>query len=469
MSSLPYSEGIVKAQFQNRRVFVISDLHLAGGRNESGNYKGTENFFADESFARFLKYLHEADSRKSLLIINGDFIDFLRITDVPSSDRELTEWLVLISELSINNAPSTMEALRNSISNKEKKYGLKTNDFKSVWKLRTCVEGHQNVFDSLRQWVANGNELLIIKGNHDLEWYWPAVRNYFIKLMKCDKHQVLFADDKVVINDQLYIEHGHLYENITYASGSPTLQNNTELNLSFGAFFNRYLLNKIEIVYPYLDNIRPTTNILPVLIRERFPLALRFLIEYIPFTFKIIPKKQWFHALRYLLTLLFLVILPVVIMLLVSYQELKSMGVDFSQLGQRSDKLGLLSSQLKNLLLLALSYVFGRILVMVRLAPPGSLSSKAAKIVADNQAVKMVTFGHTHDPEQREISGAHYFNTGTWMPVFEVEAADVREDKTYTFLSLIIDENGKITAEPLLRWNDDSLRAEPLVLIDKAT
>src|SRR2546427_1927017 len=50
----------------------------------------------------------------------------------------------------------------------------------------------------------------------------------------------------------------------------PVLKGGLELNLPFGSFFNRYLLNRIELVFPYLDNVRPRQNLLPMLFEKDF-------------------------------------------------------------------------------------------------------------------------------------------------------------------------------------------------------
>jgi hypothetical protein len=58
-------------------IFVVSDLHLADGQRKDGRHSGTENFFCDESFRRFLRHAN-LRGPNAMLIINGDFIDFLQ-------------------------------------------------------------------------------------------------------------------------------------------------------------------------------------------------------------------------------------------------------------------------------------------------------------------------------------------------------------------------------------------------------
>src|ERR1700689_5364307 len=95
------------------------------------------------------------------LIINGDFIDFLRITDYPDSPRDFNEWLQILNFVGINNYPNT-SALDASIAIEKKEgYGLKTNDFKSVWKLHVSADGHAKVFEALADWLAEGHKMII--------------------------------------------------------------------------------------------------------------------------------------------------------------------------------------------------------------------------------------------------------------------------------------------------------------------
>src|ERR1700722_5230131 len=117
-------------------IFLISDLHIARGEGTDGLYSGTENFFYDNAFSRFLDYCQaQSADKKAVLIINGDFIDFLRIIFLNREWESLDfkGWSVKLEKVSIHMFPND---LRNSMdASTEKDYGFKTNDFKSIWKL----------------------------------------------------------------------------------------------------------------------------------------------------------------------------------------------------------------------------------------------------------------------------------------------------------------------------------------------
>jgi UDP-2,3-diacylglucosamine pyrophosphatase LpxH len=478
-----YGDEIVSVSMDNRDVFVISDLHIAAGLNENGNYDGTENFFADQSLFRFLIHLKSKKSqvKKGLLIINGDFVDFLRIRNIPQAPADFEIWSNILANLAI---PQSARSLESSITKKEREYGLKTDDFKSVWKLHICQRGHPAVFESLALWLMEGNDLIIVKGNHDLEWYWRKVRDHLRlilatgisvkrgttienELTQTVIPRLQFADDKLLIEKKVYIEHGHRYENFTTVDGDPVLKNGTELNLPFGSFFNRYLINRIELAYPFIDDVRPRQQILPILIRERFPLAVKMLFQYIPFTFLIIPKKQYAYALRYLFQFLFFIVIPLAITGFAIYQTHVH---QISQLTTSTGKAGFVSTyilpQLKNLVFLSLSYFSARLFSILSLSAPSSFYPDAMVIFDAYEEVDIVSFGHTHDPEQKKSGGKSYYNTGTWIPVYELDAANVRLDKTYTFLQLSKNDAGTIYTSGLMRWNDDAGRSETMELRD---
>lgn len=476
-----YGKPMVEIDSYGRPIFVISDLHLATGINVNGNYEGTENFFADQSFLRFIDHLEaKYPAKSSILVINGDFIDFLRICHVPESDDEFAEWAAI---LGIVNIPRPINELQASIVKKEKKFGLRTDDYKSVWKLHKCILGHRALFERLAWWVQRGNGLIITKGNHDLEWYWPAVQNclmyYMAKLiaqeLKLPIEQVLptvtsgvtFADHAVVIDKKIYIEHGHCYEATTAVQGNVLSDNQQELNLPFGSFFNRYLINKIELVYPFIDNVRPRENILLILFRERFPLALKMIFYYVPFTFLLIPKKMWWQIFKYAITFIIIIVLPLAI---TGFALYKSFWHPLPKTQGDTDDTSWIVRQIINagesIGLLLLSYLFGRIMTLVKLSGPHSFAPDAEKILRKNPQLQVVTFGHTHNPEQKNIGGKWYFNTGTWMPVFEASSANIRIDKTYTFLLLEHGQNNGFNCQALQRWNDDALRDDNLSLIE---
>ncbi|MEO8398497.1 MAG: hypothetical protein ABI550_01650 [Ignavibacteriaceae bacterium] len=480
-----YSDKEIQMQLKDCNIYVISDLHIGEGIQENFNYTGTENFFADSSFQRFIQFLNSNKNKtNAALIINGDFIDFMRISSFPNFDYEFENWKNDLSLIGINKM---QEELKNSINDKEKKYGLKTNDYKSVWKLKRVITGHPEVFNALADWLKKGNKIIILKGNHDLEFFWLAVRNYlrlFFAKKICNNDlevektlddlifsNLIFIDDGLLINNEFYIEHGHKFDRYTYSVDGPLLENKNELNIPFGSFFNRYLLNRIELLYPFFDNIRPTANILPILLRERFFLGLRVLIQHVPFMILIIPKKYYRYMFRKFLTTVLALLAPIVLFVVISWDFISPLFSGSNPAKESTGIFGLILEQGTNLLgnlgTLFLSYLFARIAAYFQLEEPSSLSNFGEEIFAKRPDLKIMTVGHTHNPDQFFKNNKKFFNTGTWIPIVETSSAEIRQDKTYTFLNVDSDIEGNLKVLPLQRWNDDACRADFIELIDK--
>jgi hypothetical protein len=220
---------------------------------------------------------------------------------------------------------------------------------------------------------------------------------------------------------------------------------------------------------PFLDNVRPTTNILPLLIREHLPVFLELLFKHIPLMLWTLPKipKCYF---RYMFSQVFwfslLVIAPAA---LIAWLILGMFGIDlFRALTTPSPPQSLFNKIVLNSLTslggMVFSYVLARFLSWFNLVQPSDLTKDACKKLAEMHQDRLITFGHTHNPDQFRQGERWFFNTGTWIPIVEISSAALREDKTYTFLHLRPDHNGRLSGT-LWRWNDDSGRAEGAVVI----
>lgn len=84
--------------------------------------------------------------------------------------------------------------------------------------------------------------------------------------------------------------------------------------------------------------------------------------------------------------------------------------------------------------------------------------------VAALLGVRYVTCGHTHYADVASMrGGGMYFNTGSWIPVYEEKEQLYRDMRQCTFLR--IDASGA----DLLRWNQDARCPEPVVVMDTET
>jgi len=223
---------------------VVSDLHLRGGFNNPT--QGLYHF--DEEFADFLRYyrLHRSPSQRWRLVIGGDFIEFLYITDLPNPSDRL---------------------LRGArFGESEYRYGANTEAQKSRWKLDTILRsGHPQLLLALARFVLDGNEIVILRGNHDIEMSWPEVQEHFRRLI-AEHHpadvaymtmkelvaeRVQFPEWFYVRPGEVYVEHGSQYDpfcatqHVLYpvVPGAPQ-----HVQFSIGELAIRYFTNQMKLI-----------------------------------------------------------------------------------------------------------------------------------------------------------------------------------------------------------------------------
>jgi len=262
---------------EEHNLLIVSDLHLSEGLNpESGKFSRLEDFLFDDVFARFLRYHEEVKGqprfgdRPWLLILNGDLFDFLQVVSLPEEGRLLR---------AVRGSERHRELRIN-----ERDYGLGTTAEESEWKLRRIARGHQRFFAALGWFVAQGNHVAIVKGNHDVELHWGKVRERFVEEVEraytrerqgLDHGRPVTADGfraRVRFYPYFYYEPGRVYaeHGCQYEAANrfrdflnPVLPDDAEhIELPWGSLFVRYLFNKVEDVHPFADNVKPLTRYL---------------------------------------------------------------------------------------------------------------------------------------------------------------------------------------------------------------
>ena len=226
----------------------------------------------------------------------------------------------------------------------------------------------------------------------------------------------------------------------------------------------------MELSYPYLDKVRPAGNIVPILVRENFPLAIKIFGSQLPFAMRMLLANRrylWF-MLRRVVPLL-LALLPIA-----AYAYFFLMPLARTSIGLPDQASGIVKTGLKTLGsvgALVLSYFVARIIAWLQLTEPSSLDKFARRLfLHTGSRYPIMSMGHTHNPGAYPNSAsAGFYNTGTWIPVIEASTADVRLDRTYTFLHLVRDAHGRLhpVKDQLQRWNDDAGRPDPQLLIRK--
>ena len=262
---------------EEHNLLIVSDLHLSEGLDpSSGKFSRLEDFLFDDAFARFLRHHEEVrgqlrfGGRPWLLILNGDLFDFLQVVSLPQEGRLL-------------RAVKGVDR-RQELRVDERDYGLETTAGESEWKLKQIARGHQRFFAALGWFVAHGNYIAVIKGNHDVELHWPQVQERFIaevgraytraRLVLDHGPPISLEDCAARIHfypwfyyepGRIYVEHGGQYEAANYFRDylNPVLPHDpTRIDLPWGSLFVRYLFNKVEDVHPFADNIKPYTRYL---------------------------------------------------------------------------------------------------------------------------------------------------------------------------------------------------------------
>lgn len=370
-------------------LLVISDLHLSQG--ESSQY---EDFFYEKEFTDFLKYHQE---KPTTLVLNGDFIDFLQIVET-SPEFDLTE--------------------------KEKKYGMNTTPEKSVWKLKYCIKKHNKFFKALGEFLEKGNKIVHVKGNHDVEFYWPQVRNSFYQVMEnygdFSQKQIQFEQWFYYEPGRAYIEHGNQYDTVNSFCNflHPVLPFATnQIELPLGSFYCRYLFNRIESIDPFADNIKPATKYLGWVLLSRPQMALKILRYYLPAIARTWDKSRLLtHTKEQIIKLE-----------KAQTTNLKNLA---NQKNISFETLQKIDSMHAKPVLESTHFFLRAIKEHLFEQPPMPRISRSIKNLLK---VPNIIFGHTHYAEQT----TDYINEGTWTPVIIDKKLESVKSKKLTYAILI--------------------------------
>ena len=303
----------------------LSDLHLSEGRNATtGLIHRNEDFFHDLAFAQFIAH-HVNLSRNPeaveyygkpwKLIVNGDIFDFLQVVSKPPITMKNGEAWVTLDVVDEDGERISVEK---KLSKNEQKYGLGTTSEEIVFKLNTIAAGHPQFFQALAWFVAQeGNELILMKGNHDIEIVWPAVQKRMSQLlvaayagwrrriMRGDAETPLrpfpdlpetlnVADVETAVKYPIlyhyeegifYAEHGCQYDpaNAFMNFEDPKLPDRPDLiELPSGSLFVRYFFNDVERVHPFADNMKPISRYIFWLLTSAPTSLFQYLFELLP-------------------------------------------------------------------------------------------------------------------------------------------------------------------------------------------
>jgi UDP-2,3-diacylglucosamine pyrophosphatase LpxH len=193
-------------------LLLLSDTHLGEFIKEHARIEFLKRAAEiDRDLCDFLDYYasRTVDGKPWRLIINGDFLDFLTVTVMPSAR--------------VGTKASELDP-------EEEVYGLDTSEDKVVWKLERIVERHQVLFAYLADFVGRGNYVDMLYGNHDSEFFWPKAKAAFVRHLT----NVFFGTEKIPGKTEeafssrirwhewflyepgrFYVEHGNQYDDFS--------------------------------------------------------------------------------------------------------------------------------------------------------------------------------------------------------------------------------------------------------------
>jgi len=160
----------------------------------------------DRDLAAMLDYYraHADPERPWKLVIAGDLVDFI----------------------GMNIAPLPGSPLETELSGEERLYGLGSTGGHAAAKMRAVAARHSMVFERLAAFVADGHELVLIRGNHDVDFHWESAQDAFVQALvdrangaaddaaqraelvaRIHFHPWFFYEEGL-----LYVEHGHQFD-----------------------------------------------------------------------------------------------------------------------------------------------------------------------------------------------------------------------------------------------------------------
>ncbi len=233
-------------------ILVISDLHLGEDLSPAAGPVVTKQLaILERQLTSFLR--HYTNKRRNgqpwRLVINGDMVDFLQICVLPNDAR-----------LATKSQPDPDEKI----------HGLRRKPEVARVKISAVIQRHREVFRALAHFVASGNFVEIICGNHDVEFHWPLVQKAFrdgvIEVWQSattagrTEEQVQAFHDAISFHPWFYyepgviwIEHGHQYDACCSFEHNlePVAPNGEHIAPNIDSAGLRYVTNQIEEAEPH--------------------------------------------------------------------------------------------------------------------------------------------------------------------------------------------------------------------------
>jgi UDP-2,3-diacylglucosamine pyrophosphatase LpxH len=244
-------------------ILIVSDLHMGSGLDpQRGTWSPTEDFFWDEEFSDFLQ--RYGKQGKTRLIINGDMVDLLQVLTLPTAEEQRA---YAIPKRDVSP-----------------RYGLRCSEAAAAFQLDKVMDGHRVAFQALADFLGHGNRVTIIKGNHDVQFFWEKTQETLRRRLEllagprkagAVRANLEFLPWFFHHPGYLYVEHGNQYEPATSFANFlfpvlpfdlPGVGRHIELDLS--SFLVRYFSNRMEVLDVRADNFRPLSQYLQRFFRD---------------------------------------------------------------------------------------------------------------------------------------------------------------------------------------------------------
>lgn len=342
---------------------VVSDFHIGKGNVlPDGTVNVLEDFIADTKFTEFLDHYSSGvyyDAEVELIML-GDILNLIQVDYRGYYSPVLTEEI-------------------------------------SLEKLKSCIRGHKEFFDALRNFAQQPNKSIVyVLGNHDTEMIWEKCQECFSEEVGS---RVLFRNFGYVADGILY-EHGQQYEAVNRLDPKKLFitQGLREpiLNLPWGSHFIVNFIVPIKFERPAIDKVRPVGAFIRWSLLVDTWWTIKLLIR----------GFFYFFATR------------------------------FSKSLYRTSNLVTTFKIVKEIL-------FYR----------PSITASAKKILDENPEFHTVIMGHTHYPEYKQFDdGREYINTGTWTEVTSLSLKNLGKSTRYTYALIDYSANPSRPHAYLKEW-----------------
>jgi UDP-2,3-diacylglucosamine pyrophosphatase LpxH len=179
-------------------LIVLSDVHLGSDLVHHAQPNAPRRARASELRSRelvaFFEHYreHPLQGRPWKLVFAGDFMDFVGMSVLP--------------DIELDTAPNSEELA----------HGLGGAPDHALAKLDLVMSHDAPVMQALALFLAAGNSMVIVRGNHDVDWHWEAVQERFCERLA---EHATFRRDQLEFMPWFYyeegvvfVEHGHQYD-----------------------------------------------------------------------------------------------------------------------------------------------------------------------------------------------------------------------------------------------------------------